>query len=84
MVKYSILGPVELREGRVAIGGGRQVTLLGLLLVNANRALSSDQLVEVVWGDQAVGAAPRNGSLSPARPPTAAVGPAPTAATGRC
>ena len=53
MVKYSILGPVELRDGerRVAVGGPRQLTLLALLLVNANRALSDDRLIDTLWGD---------------------------------
>ncbi|HEV2785501.1 MAG TPA: BTAD domain-containing putative transcriptional regulator, partial [Solirubrobacteraceae bacterium] len=53
MVRYAILGPVELREGerRVPPGGPRQVRLLALLLVNANRALSKDQLIDALWGD---------------------------------
>jgi DNA-binding SARP family transcriptional activator/tetratricopeptide (TPR) repeat protein len=52
MVKYAILGPVELLNGerRVAVGGPRQVALLALLLVNANRALSTDRLIEALWG----------------------------------
>jgi DNA-binding SARP family transcriptional activator len=54
MVRYAILGPVELREGErsVAVGGPRQLALLALLLVNANRALSSDRLIEALWGDR--------------------------------
>ena len=52
MVKYAILGPVELCDGerRVSVGGPRQVALLALLLVNANRALSSDRLIDALWG----------------------------------
>jgi DNA-binding SARP family transcriptional activator len=55
MVRYAILGPVELRDGErgVAVGGPRQVALLALLLVNANRALSSDRLIEELWEDRA-------------------------------
>lgn len=54
MLRYAILGPVELREGerRVPPGGPRQVRLLALLLVNANRALSKDQLIDALWGDE--------------------------------
>jgi DNA-binding SARP family transcriptional activator/tetratricopeptide (TPR) repeat protein len=54
MVRYAILGPVELRDGEhaVAIGGPRQVALLALLLLNANRAVSSDRLIEALWGDR--------------------------------
>src|ERR687894_2126713 len=53
MVRYAILGSVELCEGerRVSVGGPRQVALLALLLVNANRALSVDGLIEALWGD---------------------------------
>jgi DNA-binding SARP family transcriptional activator/class 3 adenylate cyclase len=56
MVRYAILGPVELRDGErvVAVGGPRQVALLALLLINANRALSSDRLVEALWDDRAL------------------------------
>jgi class 3 adenylate cyclase len=32
------------------LGGPRQVALLAFLLVNANRALSSDTVIEAVWG----------------------------------
>jgi DNA-binding SARP family transcriptional activator/tetratricopeptide (TPR) repeat protein len=54
MVRYAILGPVELCDGEraVPVGGPRQVALLALLLVNANRALSSDRLIEALWGDR--------------------------------
>jgi DNA-binding SARP family transcriptional activator len=53
MVRYAILGPVELRDGGrgVVVGGPRQVALLALLLVNANRALSNDRLIDTLWGD---------------------------------
>jgi DNA-binding SARP family transcriptional activator len=53
MIRYAILGPVELRDGErtVAVGGPRQVALLALLLVNANRALSNDQLIDTLWSD---------------------------------
>jgi DNA-binding SARP family transcriptional activator len=54
MIRYAILGPVELCDGerRVAAGGPRQVALLALLLVNANRALSSDWLIDALWNDR--------------------------------
>ncbi|HEX8157704.1 MAG TPA: BTAD domain-containing putative transcriptional regulator [Solirubrobacteraceae bacterium] len=53
MLKYAILGPVELYDGErgVSIGGSRQLALLALLLVNANRVLSTDRLVEALWDD---------------------------------
>lgn len=52
-MRYAILGPVELREGSrtVVLGGRRQVALLALLLVRANRAVASDELIDALWGD---------------------------------
>jgi DNA-binding SARP family transcriptional activator/tetratricopeptide (TPR) repeat protein len=69
MVKYAILGPVGLCDGErwVAVGGPRQVALLALLLVHANRALSSDQLIDALWGDQAVGPALKRLQMAVAR-----------------
>ena len=54
MIRYAILGPVALCDGerRVAIGGPRQVALLVLLLLNGNRAVSCDELIETLWGDR--------------------------------
>ena len=54
MIRYAILGPVALcdRERRVAIGGPRQVALLVLLLLNGNRAVSCDELIETLWSDR--------------------------------
>jgi DNA-binding SARP family transcriptional activator len=59
MVRYAILGPVELCDSgrRVAVSGRRQVALLASLLIDANRAVSSDRLIDALWGDQASGAA---------------------------
>src|SRR5258705_12841551 len=54
MVRFGILGPVEVFVGerRVAVGGPRQVALLAFLLVHANRAVSVDQLIDALWGEQ--------------------------------
>jgi DNA-binding SARP family transcriptional activator len=53
MVRYTILGPVELCDGEhnKAVSGPRQLALLALLLVNANRALSDDRLIDTLWND---------------------------------
>ncbi len=53
MVRYAMLGPVGVCDGerRVSVGGPRQVALLALLLLNANRAVSSDELIDALWGD---------------------------------
>ncbi len=54
MVEYGILGPVELTDGErlLRVGGPRQVALLALLLLHANRAVSSDQLIDALWDQQ--------------------------------
>ncbi len=57
---FRILGPVEVsREGRaVDLGAHRQRALLVLLLLSANEVLSSDRLIEGVWGEEAPASAP--------------------------
>jgi DNA-binding SARP family transcriptional activator len=52
MSSFRILGPIEAwSEGRqLATGGARQVAVLALLLLHANRAVSSDALTDAVWG----------------------------------
>jgi DNA-binding SARP family transcriptional activator/tetratricopeptide (TPR) repeat protein len=59
MFKYAILGPVELSDGerRLPVGGPRQLALLALLLVNANRPLSRDWIIAALWGDLGSGPA---------------------------
>ena len=62
MVRYAILGPVELCGGaeRRAAGGQRQQALLADLLVHANEAVSADRLIEDVWGpERSAGSAKR-------------------------
>jgi WD40 repeat protein/DNA-binding SARP family transcriptional activator len=61
MVKFGILGPVELSDGerRLPIGGPQQVVLLAFLLLHANRAVSADQLTDALWGEHAVSSAKR-------------------------
>lgn len=58
---FHVLGPVEARAaGRsVPLGGGRQLTLFAFLVLHANRAVSSDALIEAVWGPQREGAVKR-------------------------
>lgn len=53
-MEFRILGPLELVEhGRsVELAGGRQRTLLALLLVHANEVVSSDRLIDGLWGEQ--------------------------------
>jgi DNA-binding SARP family transcriptional activator len=58
MVSLRILGPVEVWTGdrRLDLGGPRLLGLLAFLVVNANRALSTDALIDAVWGSARAGA----------------------------
>ena len=52
---FRILGPLEvLEEGRtVALGGGKPRALLAVLLLHPNEVLTTDRLVEELWGERA-------------------------------
>jgi DNA-binding SARP family transcriptional activator/pimeloyl-ACP methyl ester carboxylesterase len=52
-MEFRILGPLEVRDGHreVHLRGGKQRALLALLLVNANRTLAIDRIVDDLWGD---------------------------------
>src|SRR5918994_936933 len=56
---FRILGPLDALEGgrSVALGGSRQRALLALLLLHANEALSTDRLIEELWGERPPAAA---------------------------
>ena len=54
-MQFQILGPLTVvdREGSpVALGGVKQRCFLALLLLNANRVLSVDMLLDAIWGEQ--------------------------------
>jgi DNA-binding SARP family transcriptional activator len=52
-VEFLILGPVEVREGtrELRVAGTKPRALLAALLLNANRALPSDALIDRLWDD---------------------------------
>jgi len=52
-LEFRILGPVEVRaDGQpLQLGGPKQRALLALLLVEADRAVSTDRLVDALWGE---------------------------------
>ena len=51
---FCVLGPVEAwsDKTRLVLGGPQQVKLLAFLLLNANRAVSADTLIDAVWGPE--------------------------------
>ena len=51
---FRILGPLEVHDADRAlkIGAGKQRALLALLLLNANRTLASERIVDELWGEQ--------------------------------
>ncbi|MET1001427.1 MAG: BTAD domain-containing putative transcriptional regulator, partial [Acidimicrobiia bacterium] len=54
-IEFRVLGPLAVvgSEGTpVALPGGRPGTVLAVLLVHANEAVSVDQLAEALWGDE--------------------------------
>jgi YVTN family beta-propeller protein len=51
---FRILGPLEVLDGErpLDVGGGKQRSVLALLLMRANEVVSSDQLIDELWPDQ--------------------------------
>jgi len=55
-VKVGILGPFEVQvgdTGTIALGGLRQRAVLAVLTLQANQVVSTDRLIDELWGDQA-------------------------------
>jgi predicted ATPase/DNA-binding SARP family transcriptional activator len=52
---FRLLGPLEVLadDAPVQIGAGKQSALLAVLLLNANRTVSREQLIDALWGDAA-------------------------------
>ena len=53
MLEFRVLGPLQVeKEGRLLpLGGSKQRGLLALLLLDRNRVVSRDQLVDLLWGE---------------------------------
>ncbi len=51
---FRILGPLEVRDdgATLPLGGGKQRALLALLLLHPNEAVSTDRLIDELWGEQ--------------------------------
>jgi DNA-binding SARP family transcriptional activator len=61
-LEFRILGPLEVlgEHGPVVLGGTRHRALLAILLLEAGRVVSTDRLVDLLWGE----AAPRTATTS--------------------
>ncbi len=53
-MEFRILGPLQvLDEGReLPLGGAKQRALLAVLLLDPNRVVSRDRLIDALWGER--------------------------------
>jgi DNA-binding SARP family transcriptional activator len=53
VLEFRILGPLEVwyRERRFTLAGQKRRALLAFLLLNANRVVASDHLIDALWGE---------------------------------
>jgi ABC-type branched-subunit amino acid transport system substrate-binding protein/DNA-binding SARP family transcriptional activator len=53
-VQFRVLGPLEVLDGgtALALGGPRQRLVLAYLILEANRVVSTDRLIDRIWGDE--------------------------------
>ncbi len=60
-MEFHVLGPLEIvRQGRtLELGAGKQRALLAVLLLHANEVVSTDRLIDALWGEQAPATAPK-------------------------
>ena len=51
---FRILGPLEALDGgqRITLGGSKMRAVLALLLLHPNETVSSDRLIEELWGEE--------------------------------
>jgi DNA-binding SARP family transcriptional activator/streptogramin lyase len=52
VIDFLVLGPLEVRDdGRsIVLGAGRQRAVLAVLLLHANEVVSTDRLIDILWG----------------------------------
>ena len=56
-MEFGILGPLEARDGArtLALGGPKQRAVLALLLLHANQVVTSDRIIDQLWGEDPPG-----------------------------
>jgi DNA-binding SARP family transcriptional activator len=61
-MEFRLLGPLEVVEhdGVLAVGGGKQRALLAVLLLHANEVVSTDRLLDDLWGSSPPATAPKS------------------------
>jgi len=49
---FRLLGPLEVAgdDGSLTLGGIKQRSLLAMLLLHANQVVSTDRLIDALWG----------------------------------
>ncbi len=54
MLQFGILGPLEAmeRDSPLSLGGAKQRAVLAILLLHRGEAISSERLIEELWGDR--------------------------------
>jgi DNA-binding SARP family transcriptional activator/tetratricopeptide (TPR) repeat protein len=54
-VRYRLLGPITVlgETGAIRPGGRKQTSVLAALLLNANRVVTEDRLIDLTWGEDA-------------------------------
>ena len=52
-MEFRVLGPLEVRagDGPLPLGGAKQRALLALLVLNANRVVARERLIDALWGE---------------------------------
>src|SRR5215210_751158 len=62
---FHLLGPLEVTDGDrvVPVGGGKPRALLAALLLHPNEVVSSDRLIDALWGDAPPASAAKNVQL---------------------
>jgi DNA-binding SARP family transcriptional activator len=57
LTQFRLLGPLEVSDGDtpLQLGGAGQRALLALLLLHANEVVSSDRLIDELWGEEPPG-----------------------------
>jgi DNA-binding SARP family transcriptional activator len=61
---YRVLGPLEVRkdDGPLPLGGAKQRALLALLLLNANRVVARERLIDLLWDEDPPASSRRAGT----------------------